>query len=98
MPTVTMGGSTNATTLPLGFTKDYVRSLVLTTRTSGKAEGDYRQLGLPGTVDEFEGSGFTYDASGVLTGGIITEFKESINGALVFKINDIALSVSGFFE
>jgi TorA maturation chaperone TorD len=55
--------------------------------TATQAIGNYSALNAPAVVDEFDGSGFTYDAIGRVTGGLITEFKRFYAGQILADLN-----------
>ena len=62
----------------------------------GYFAGDYRDFGLPEFLSEFFGSGFTYDANGEPVRGTITAFQDSFAGALIDRLEGIAVSVPQF--
>lgn len=49
-----------------------------------------------GSADEITGTGFTYSASGALTGGTVTGAVETLNGATVFSIQGFSLAAVDF--
>jgi Ca2+-binding RTX toxin-like protein len=50
------------------------------------------------TRDEFHGSGFTYDALGVPTGGTVTTYKNYENGKLLGSISGVNLSATALVK
>jgi Ca2+-binding RTX toxin-like protein len=94
MAKLTLGVGSGGNNTPLGFTIANLQFLTFATETPTLAEGDYRRIGSPEIVDEFKGDNFTYDALGVPTGGVVTEYTETLNGAVSFKIEDTAIAVT----
>ena len=94
MAKLILGGDNSGNNTPLGFTIANLNYLTLTTETPNLARGDYRRIGLPGGVDEFRGVNFTYDALGYPDGGVITDFKETLNGIILVKLEDAAIPVT----
>ena len=86
-----MNGQNNT---PFGFTVANLNYLSLTTETPSLAQGDYRYIGASSVVDTFRGSNLTFDAAGYPTGGTTTEYDETLNGALVIRIEGSALPVT----
>jgi serralysin len=94
MTKLTLGTAGNGNNTPLGFTIANLQFLFFTTETPNLALGDYRRIGSAGIVDEFRGVNFTYNGVGVPTGGVVTEYDETINGVLAFKIEDTSIPVT----
>jgi serralysin len=69
-----------------------------TTARPGYFAGDYRDFGLPEYLSEFFGSGFIYDTSGEPVRGTITAFQDSFAGALIDRLEGIAVSVPQFMD
>ena len=95
MATLTLGNSGNGqNNTPFGFTISNLNYLSFSTQTPTLAQGNYRRLGASNIVDTFKGVGFTFDQNGIPTGGTITEYNETVNGALVAKLEGAALPVT----
>lgn len=95
MAKLTYGNATNSqNNTPLGFTVANLNYLTFTTETPNLAQGDYRRIGALNVVDTFRGDNFTFNASGYPTGGIVTEYDETVNGALLIKIEGAAIPVT----
>lgn len=82
MPSITVGpsginmGALDITTLLNG---------VVTLETSSQFVEDYA-----GQISTFTGSGFTYDAFGIPTGGTVTGLTETLNGQLLYQITGMS--------
>ena len=95
MAKLTYGNATNSqNNTPLGFTVANLNYLTFTTETPNLAQGDYRRIGASNVVDTFRGDSFTFNASGYPTGGTVTEYDETVNGALLIKIEGAAIPVT----
>lgn len=95
MTKLTYGNATSSqNNTPLDFTIANLNYLTFTTETPNLAQGDYRRIGASNVVDTFRGDNFTFNASGYPTGGTVTEYDETVNGALLIKIEGAAIPVT----
>jgi Ca2+-binding RTX toxin-like protein len=62
--------------------------------TSTFAHGDLRSLNLSNVVYEFYGSGFTYDANGIPTGGTLNRLVALDTGVTIFDLRDFSLPMA----
>ncbi len=67
-----------------------------TTATSTTLIGDYRKLGSPTYVSTIQGTGFTYNASGMPFAGTINRLTDLSDGKLVFDWSALDVSVGSF--
>jgi hypothetical protein len=59
--------------------------------------GDYRELDTPEFVSDFYGRNFRYTDGGI-AGGTITAFKDSFEGALIQRFDNVSVPVAQFAE
>ncbi len=87
---VLTAGSTPLNTDQLNLAK--VQSGQVTVSDGGHIRFAYAD----GSADDVFGAGFTYSASGALTGGVVTGATETANGATVFSLQGFSLAASDF--
>jgi serralysin len=88
MPTATVGtAGVDMTQLDVGL----LLQGTVTVETSTQFADDYF-----GQLSTFTGFGFTYDATGVPTGGTVTGLTETLNGQLLYQVTGMSIPVASW--